>query len=69
MTYVFWTKFSDSGYSDIAPPLPSNYLFWPPSGKFMNQLSFYSFKHACYIFVKRIFIHVVYGQKKMDKEM
>ena len=45
MTYSFWIKFSNSGYSDIAPPLPSNYLFLPPSGKFMNQVPFYSYKH------------------------
>ena len=63
ITYSFWTKFSNSGYSDIAPPLPSNYLFLPPSGKFMNQLPFYSFKHACYIFVKHIFILVAYEKK------
>ena len=60
ITYIFWTKFSNSGYSDIAPPLPSNYLFWPPSGKFMNQLSFYSYKHrlwTCMLYFCKTHFH------------
>ena len=75
MTYSFWTKFSNSGYSDIAPPLPSNYLSLPPSGKFMNQVPFYSYKHRntgiCMLyFCKTHFhsslLHMDYGQKKWN---
>ena len=64
MTYSFWTKFGNSGCNDSAPSIIPIFVSIWKIHESIAILLIQALEHACYIFVKRIFILVEYGQKK-----